>query len=480
MPRKRFLIILPLLGGCLANFSTFDQWEFMTDYQSTMCDLYVDCSDGTADMTWDSSTEAEFLAECEDWTNTPNSMGCAIQEKNAEACYRELTALASTINATGECSPLWSDSNLPSCRATFLNCETDRTFGSVPEIELSPPTITQLTPRNGVKTGGSVATITGSFFDDSTAVKFNGRTATVISVSETELEVEVPAGTVNNDRQPVPVEVTNANGSAIEPELWTYWNDRTNYAGAIGGLGVSTKVGSYPSVLKNIDEGATFGAVLLTENTVPSVPDPAYPSIYTSNGLDSCVSDSTVSGIAYNLLPVDHSSMTLQQVSTGQEIELSQSAPGQLNPAEWKPMEPETRYSIYLKDSEQWPDISIEDSVYLPSIPNVTAPNIYGTSPPSVDPKGMNLRWSSTATSVDYLTVMLGDPDTAAVQVICFLQDDGEYTFHSSMASLLPEVATLFVCRSWEDVAEVSFNNGYSRIAGLNCAVGAVQFNLSD
>ncbi|MGD0320728.1 MAG: DUF4214 domain-containing protein [Acidimicrobiales bacterium] len=85
------------------------------------------------------------------------------------------------------------------------------------------PTVTQVSPKGGKASGGTVVTVTGTGFLSATGVKFGANAGTSMTVSsDTSLTITSPSGTVTGT--PVDIEVTNTTGtsSAVTADQFTY------------------------------------------------------------------------------------------------------------------------------------------------------------------------------------------------------------------------------------------------------------------
>ncbi|MGI8690148.1 MAG: choice-of-anchor Q domain-containing protein [Thermomicrobiales bacterium] len=94
-------------------------------------------------------------------------------------------------------------------------------IGSV-EVQATAPTVTGIAPSSGPTTGGSRVTITGTGFQSGLTVRFggpSGSTATIVSVSSTQIILTTPAHTAGT----VDVVITNPdNGVFTLPNGYTY------------------------------------------------------------------------------------------------------------------------------------------------------------------------------------------------------------------------------------------------------------------
>ena len=79
--------------------------------------------------------------------------------------------------------------------------------------------ISSVSPNQGIYSGGTAITITGSFLNGATSVKVGGVPATdVVAVNSTTVTAVTPAGSIG----PASVEVTGAKGTATATNLFTY------------------------------------------------------------------------------------------------------------------------------------------------------------------------------------------------------------------------------------------------------------------
>jgi hypothetical protein len=134
---------------------------------------------------------------------------------------------------------------------------------------VTPPAVTSVAPSSGPTVGGTTVTITGSGFDDATAVRFGGVLASgVVVVSDTQITATSPSGTGTTD-----VEVTTPTGTSPTSSL-----DHFAYVTAAVVAGVSpssgtTSGGTFVTITGTGFTGATavaFGSTAATGFTVVS------------------------------------------------------------------------------------------------------------------------------------------------------------------------------------------------------------------
>ena len=134
------------------------------------------------------------------------------------------------------------------------------------------PTVTQVSPKGGKASGGTVVTVTGTGFLSATGVKFGATAGTGMTVSsDTSLTIDSPSGTVTGT--PVDIEVTNTTGtsSAVTADHFTYDTTPTvtmvspSSGRASGGTVVTVTGTGFGSAT-----GVKFGATAGTGMTVSS------------------------------------------------------------------------------------------------------------------------------------------------------------------------------------------------------------------
>ncbi len=84
-----------------------------------------------------------------------------------------------------------------------------------------PPSVYSISPTSGSRLGGTTVTVTGKYFTGTTSVTVGGVNAGFVFVSDTELRVTTPAGTVGSS---VHIVVTNGGGSSppVNGDKFTY------------------------------------------------------------------------------------------------------------------------------------------------------------------------------------------------------------------------------------------------------------------
>ena len=461
-----WILLLPLTG-CLASFNPFNEEDFLSDFQDGICDLYLDCTDGVLNSVSNSDTVEQDLLDCQEWTATPSKLGCTISDERAEQCYNEMLAFQNTVRNQGECELLWADNVLASCRATYLNCETDRVFGTLPQIQFDPPQITSVSPLNGTNREGNAVVFTGTGFDDDTQVFFSGTLATIDERSDTELQVRTPSLTTGEN----PVRVTNKHGDADEEFVYMVWNDLENQFAASGSFGIIEVVGRLASEESHFNDFKSFGTVQFMDQSNFG-PGFVFPQPFIGGAIEGCVTNSPDKPATFNPLPTTHDNGIL--TGGGESYELNNMGSGLYGLTETQEqLTTELKYDVTVIGSSSWPDIVLDGSVYIPQRPVLTRPQLNGSTAPSVNSSGIDLNWSPTATGVDYVVATIGDPFSGELFEICFMEDDGEFTTPPLVSGALP--AALQFCRAWEEPSVVPFNNGMSGIAGLNCVVGLIK-----
>lgn len=125
--KQLLLFAFVLSAGCLAQYDPFDEKEFVNAYVELVCPMIQDCTDGEVDGAW-SSDMSGIAEECAAYSQTPLDLSCTIRGNYAKSCYDE----AVNVSALNDCSAFnsWLDNSSGACSQVFLNCVTDKPFGS--------------------------------------------------------------------------------------------------------------------------------------------------------------------------------------------------------------------------------------------------------------------------------------------------------------------------------------------------------------
>lgn len=203
--------------------------------------------------------------------------------------------------------------------------------------EAAALSITGITPNNGPITGGTTVTITGvGFSGGATIVKFGANNGTGVNVvSDAQLTVLTPAAAANG---PVPVAVTNDNGTTQLPNAFVYGDGGTTNPGTstvtenLGGVAefdrmlvnadpaysagqafffaasdvvypanntCALDLNQFPSVTSTLDAGAQV--TMQQSGTSLALPkdasDPAFPIYIQSNGPETAFTLGEMAGV---------------------------------------------------------------------------------------------------------------------------------------------------------------------------------------
>ncbi|MCR8844809.1 IPT/TIG domain-containing protein [Paenibacillus sp. SC116] len=101
------------------------------------------------------------------------------------------------------------------------------------EPVIVPPTVTSVTPNEGLKTGGYWTKVVGTNFEQGTKVTFNGVAAEKFFVSKTELDVRVPASALAGA---VDVEAVNPDGGTGKLEKGFTYTDPADILPTVTGI----------------------------------------------------------------------------------------------------------------------------------------------------------------------------------------------------------------------------------------------------
>lgn len=347
--------------------------------------------------------------------------------------------------------------------------DSDADSDSDTDTDVGDLAIDSISPSSGLNSGGTRVTITGGPFDSSVQATFGGEPAERVGFGSTEIIVETPeyAGSGSVD---VRVETDSAFGLA--PGGFRYNEDASGKAGAIGEIYWVDGVGNYwdPSP----PEGFGGGDVYFVDAA-----DVHWWEVYVSS-LDSCLNLYSGSA-ALPASPVDPglTNITLES-TTGRTIDLSWSASYASYSGELATESDYVRNGNYTLSDMSTSDVPTEAvSNFFKGADDlsVTSPNITGSTPPNVS-RSQSFRWSSSV-SADWITLQLFLVNSAGTDyddgIICFAQNDGEFTIPSNAWSSWPtnRQVNIFVGASVEPTGTLTHNGAESRVAGTWLLFGA-------
>jgi hypothetical protein len=483
---KKVILLAPFFTGCLLNFSPFSEGEFLTAYETSICDLYVDCLDGNADGQYDTDNIQTHREVCATHVNTPNQEGCAVVPDRAPTCYEEVLTLVDTISNDGNCALLWTENVLPTCEGTYLNCPTDNRFGTAPGTQGGDsylPQVTHIDSMHGPTTGGNSVTFTGSGFDASSQVQIGGNWATVAAVNNagTELVIVIPPSETGGNN----INVTNEYGNTIlgDEMSYTYWEDMSG----------KTSITGYALHYRYVGGYADREGQQSVSASIQFIESPEPDNIYFFNywaipSMGECI-QYTLDNVPYviNLknMVVDYSKVRFKS-SLGNAIELTTDNGGFSFRAEIEDMGLDTTrpYRLETEAENGWPALTSDNIFVGPKTISVATPNIATGS--LIQPvwegdfRGFGVNWTkSTKPSEHYITVVLTAHDDNTAIACAFGDGLEQAAIPTSLFEGGPwdEIAEVEICRVNEPQASSNttlsaINNGQAQVAGVNCIIG--------
>jgi len=138
-----------------------------------------------------------------------------ISGKNFETAtkvYFNDTAIQSTVYGTGQIkavTPKWTASGPVDVKVTNSDGQSVTLSSGFKYLSLPAPTLTSITPNNGLITGGTLVTVTGSNFVNGAKLTFGNQKLVTTFVSATQLRITTP---VWETAEQVDITVTNPDG----------------------------------------------------------------------------------------------------------------------------------------------------------------------------------------------------------------------------------------------------------------------------
>lgn len=471
----RFFIFTPLFSGCLLNFSPFEEALFVADYSEKICSQYIDCIDGSADG---DAQAAQSLSPapydtCMEWTSAPKTQGCTPDKERAVQCYAELEALETEMNASGECATLWTGEGLPSCATTYLNCVTDKPFGTVPpKAEIGPPSITNLDPFHGPTTGNTLVSIEGSGFDASTEVRFGDAVGEIVETKEEGLLVRTPSASAGA----VSITITNAYGQTDHPQQFRFWEDISGETGIFGYLNASETVGGY----WNTDSEWTSASIVFLSSSSPNTIN--YRKSLRIGTKEGCMMvNAGENELVLNTMGVQYPDLSLS--TSESTLALGFSSAGTFTySSESIDVSTASDYTLTADGVSGWPSFEINQVLSVPKPVVMERPNLYDAEMPEQS-ASESVPFSWVAEDSSYLTLRISESPEFKRFLGCSFADTAST---GSIASQeLPALGLFFdgrailyveVCRINEvDQGELApINNGRIDMAGARCILGGL------
>jgi hypothetical protein len=313
-----------------------------------------------------------------------------------------------------------SDSDSDADSDADSDSDTDTDWGSL-EIHA-------INPNYGTSAGGTTVEITGSDFDAGTEVLFGTAKATVIAAQPTTLIVETPTST---STALVDISVSGSAGSATISEAFTYFQDSTGLAGAIGEISWFTYVGGYWSQPAPTEFGSAWMMV--------TVPVDFHMWQFWNGSLDACTTEYSYSGT--DIFYYEMTTPSYVEFSSGSaSVRLNNGFDGSdgyfvnenLVQGDFRQ---NTTYDLLEVTSDGVPTFSAPNSVPTPLAPTFTSPAITGASLPTLSQNQVSFTWAG-GDGADWMVFDLyrynSDQSVLLETLSCAAFNDGSFTVPSS------------------------------------------------
>lgn len=361
------------------------------------------------------------------------------------------------------------------------DADSDSDADADTDADLERLQITGVQPASGSNAGGYQVTISGGPFDGSASAVFVGDTesvtATVVSVADDSLVVEVPA-TANIGEAAVRVVTDTHAGN--RPSSFTFFEDGAGRYGVVGGIEVFHQVGTYWSTAAH-DTADAFMFFVAPQAA-------GYAEMYfapSRSGDGTCALDygggSTWTDATY-FLP---GTPDLRIASgAGAPLAIDQSTDAQYPWFYGSTLRPDAvtlgaDWNLVLVNGDgDLPRFHVDGIAHTPDAFVLTSPDMTGDVPPSVR-KAIQLNWIPGTEPNRYVVATLYryDVDTQAVAdtVTCAMRDDGQFTVPGTLWTDWVEGAqiSIIVGRVVETDATLSYNNARSGMVGATFVYGA-------
>lgn len=281
-----------------------------------------------------------------------------------------------------------------------------------------------LSPSYGTDAGGTVVTLHGGPFDDSSEVYFGTARADVVDVTRDVLTVQSPASSVTGS---VSVTLSSGGDSVQRDAAYTYYADATGFVGATGELTWYAAVGGYWGT-KDEDYG---------RSTLRFVEAFDYEYfLYWAPELDTCVRITEgVPEYTYDPIPeaIDAGGGTLAEIADSARIDLTWSSAEQRFTAydlERTKFADGEAYDLVLTGAPALPDFTLETALPFPAPFRVSSPNIFADNLPPIT-EDQHFEWD-TENPGDAALLQLGlvnaDDSGFEQELFCALRDVGSFT----------------------------------------------------
>ena len=269
-----------------------------------------------------------------------------------------------------------------------------------------------------------------------------------------------------SDSGPVRIRVETDTNSGNKVDAFTYFEDGTGSAGAIGTVTWVEMVGNYWSSSR---EWGT-GSISFIEPT-----DIHYWELITDT-MDSCQSYTWSTAKETNPLELETEQIQIDSGAARIALELddtSMSYAAELNPGDYTN---NGWYDLSALEDGPLEGMEIANFVRLSDSFTVQQPAIEGNSPPNIQ-RNQTIRWSGANADWILIEMAVMDSTGSAIQdlIQCVATDDGVFSVDGSLFSSWPNnrQVNVYVAAVVEETSVLPFNNAESRITGTYILMGA-------
>lgn len=343
--------------------------------------------------------------------------------------------------------------------------DSDSDADSDADADADVITLDTVTPNYDSTLGGAELIITGGPFDSSAKVYFGGVEGSVVEALAGRITAEVPPNTEGI----ASVRVKTNTGDGTLPDAFTYWQDGTGKAGALGEFVWMQSVGSYWS---SFEEGYAF--FLFVEPQ-----DVSWWEVWYTNSLDSCEAEGfspTALGSTYYYDPGVSSARV--SPSSGSNINLTWDGSALYDAGTLSSSFSSGAYTLKAMTGGDFPAEDVPNFFQSAAASTLSSPSMAGSSPPLVS-KNHTFTWNSASITADWITIvmqLLNSGATAADQTVtCIARNDGSFNIDGTKWTTWPtnRQVNIYFGPTREASGVLPWNNSEARIAGTWFMVGA-------
>ena len=353
--------------------------------------------------------------------------------------------------------------------------DTDSDTDTDSDSDVDALRVDSVTPEYGTTAGGQSVTIAGGPFDDTVSVRFGGVSATIDSVTSTEVHAHTPAYSTEGS---VDVSVTTDSGTGGLTGGFYYILDGAGLTGVIGSMEWYDMVGTYWGGTPT-DFG--YSSFYFTEPVAVE-----YWEFFTGT-LDTCVSAYTPSlpDVYYYDYGVTSATLTAPDGGTLRytwDATAGWFDAGDLSNGDF---DQNSSYDLNTITPTDFPAFDAPDIMRTPASFSVSSPAISGSTPPAINRSSFSLTWTGSGgdAMVAYLGRDLHEQPAGSGNYVytelatCALRDDGSFTVPSSVWTgwAANDQMDIILGRLVTPTGLVPYNNADSQFVGIYWVYGAGQ-----